>query len=93
MKLTSFHRLKLKAMEFRDCNLTEADFAETDLTGSTFENCELSRAIFEYTNLEKVDFRTSYNFSINPENNKMKKAKFSLNSISGLLDKYKIDIE
>jgi hypothetical protein len=53
----------------------------------------LTNALFENTNLEKVDFRTSYNFTIDPENNRIKKAMFSLNTIPGLLVKYGIVIE
>lgn len=93
MNLTSFHLLKIKGIEFIECNLTEADFSDADLTKVKFNNCDLSRAIFNYTNLEGADFRTSYNFSIDPELNKMKKAKFSLNNATGLLDKYNIIIE
>jgi hypothetical protein len=43
--------------------------------------------------LEKADFRTSYNYSINPEVNRIKKAKFSTAGIAGLLCKYDIEIE
>jgi hypothetical protein len=53
----------------------------------------LDQANFEQTTLEKSDFRTSYNYSINPELNRIKKAKFSLNAIAGLLTKYDIVIE
>jgi fluoroquinolone resistance protein len=58
-----------------------------------FDNCDLTRATFDRSVLEKADFRTSYNYSIDPENNKIKKAKFSLLGVSGLLDKYDIAIE
>jgi len=43
--------------------------------------------------LEKVNFLTSYNYSIDPENNRLKKAKFSMNGLAGLLGKYDIEIE
>jgi hypothetical protein len=43
--------------------------------------------------LEKTDFRTAYNYSFDPENNRIKKAKFSLAQVVGLLDKYDIHIE
>ncbi|WP_086936325.1 pentapeptide repeat-containing protein [Chamaesiphon minutus] len=58
-----------------------------------FENCDLTDAIFQYTILEKADFRTAYNYSIDPELNRIKKAKFSRSGIAGLLDKYDIDID
>jgi uncharacterized protein YjbI with pentapeptide repeats len=66
---------------------------ECDLTASVFDNCDFTRAIFENTIIEKTDFRTSFNYSINPEINRIKKAKFSLSGIIGLLAKYDIDIE
>jgi fluoroquinolone resistance protein len=93
MNLTSFHRLRIKGTTFRACNLIEADFALTDLTGTLFDGCDLSRAMFENTNLEKADFRTSFNYSFDPEINKIKKAKFSRSDIHGLLDKYNIEID
>jgi uncharacterized protein YjbI with pentapeptide repeats len=69
------------------------DFTECDLSGSIFDNCDLTRARFERTVLEKVDFRTSYNYSIDPELNRIKNAKFSIVGIIGLLDKYDIEVE
>jgi fluoroquinolone resistance protein len=93
LKLAVFNKLKLKKTCFRNCNLQETDFSETDLSASMFDNCDMQRAIFFRSNLEKADFRTSFNYSIDPENNKIKKARFSRMGVIGLLDKYMIDIE
>ena len=57
-----------------------------------FINCDLSRAFFENTILRKVDFRTAFNYSIDPELNQIVKAKFSLSGVKGLLDKFDIEI-
>lgn len=73
--------------------MQEIDFAESDLTNATFDNCDLTLAVFDRTVLEKVNFLTSYNYSIDPENNRLKKAKFSMNGLAGLLGKYDIEIE
>ncbi|MBA3662905.1 MAG: pentapeptide repeat-containing protein [Bacteroidetes bacterium] len=93
LNLSSFFRLKIKKTKFRNCSLQEADFTETDLSGAVFENCDLSRTVFDGTNLEKADLRTSYNYMIDPELNKIKRAKFSLQGIPGLLFKYDIEVE
>ena len=69
------------------------DFTEADLTSSLFDNCELAGARFERTILEKADLRTSRNYSIDPELNKIKKARFSYPGVLGLLSKYEIDID
>jgi uncharacterized protein YjbI with pentapeptide repeats len=93
LNLASFYKLILKGIEFKNCNLHEVDFAEADLTNAIFENCDLNRAIFANTILEKVDFTTSHNYTINPEINRIKKAKFSKIGVMGLLDKYNIIVE
>jgi len=89
----SFYKLKIKKTVFKNSQLEGVDFAECDLSGSTFEGCNLLAAVFDATNIEKSDFRTSYNYSIDPEKNKIRKARFSVSGISGLLDKYDIEIE
>jgi hypothetical protein len=50
-------------------------------------------AIFENTNLEKCDFRSAYNYVIDPQNNKIKKAKFSKEGAIGLLRAFDIVID
>ena len=90
---STFYKTKIKKTLFKNSQLNEADFSECDLTGSLFDNCDLTRAIFVNSILEKADFRTSYNFSIDPGINRIKKAKFSLTTVSGLLDKYDIEID
>jgi fluoroquinolone resistance protein len=92
LNLSSFYKLKLKKTIFKNCSLNEVDFAEADLSHAVFENCNLDKAMFDNTVLEKADFRSSYNYTIDPEINKIKKAKFSLDGISGLLNKYDIEI-
>jgi fluoroquinolone resistance protein len=93
LHLSSFFKLNLKKTVFKDTNLQEVDFTEADLTEAKFENCDLGRAIFRNTKLEKADFRTAFNYSIDPEFNRVKKAKFSITGIVGLLDKHDIVIE
>ena len=92
LNFSSFYKLKLKATKFTDCSLEEVDFVETDLARSKFENCDLMNAIFDRTILASADFSTSNNYTINPETNNIKKAKFSWPGIIGLLSKYDIRI-
>lgn len=90
---SSFYKLKIKNTVFKDSQLQEVDFSEADLSGSTFHQCNFLSATFYQSILEKSDFRNSYNYSIDPELNRIKKARFSTSGISGLLDKYDIKIE
>ena len=73
--------------------LEEVDFSETELTSAQFTDCDLRSAMFDQTNLEKVDFTTSFNYSIDPEANRIRKAKFSKEGVMGLLAKYDIIVE
>ena len=93
LNLASFFKLKLKNTKFKKCTLQEVDFVEADLTNSVFDNCDFTRAIFDRSILEKADLRTSHNYSIDPENNRIKKAKFSSPAVLGLLAKYNIEID
>jgi len=90
---SSFFQKKMKKTTFNDCSLKEVDFEEADLSMAVFNNCDLLHTHFIRTVLEKADFRTAVNYSLDPEINKIKQAKFSYMGIAGLLDKYNIDIE
>ncbi|HWZ16607.1 MAG TPA: pentapeptide repeat-containing protein [Mucilaginibacter sp.] len=88
-----FYKKKNKRAKFTDCSLIETDFTEADLTDVQFNNCNLHRAFFNRTILKNADFRTSYNFIIDPDINNLKKAKFSVQGLAGLLAKYDIRID
>ena len=46
-----------------------------------------------HIDLEGVDFRSSFNYSIDPSLNRIKKARFAISGLPGLLDKFDIEIE
>ena len=93
LDLSSFYKVKLKKTRFESCTLHEVDFSQADLTEAVLAECDLRGAVFDFTTLVKTDFRTSVHYSIHPENNKIKKARFSREGIAGLLDRYDIIIE
>lgn len=90
---SSFFKLNLKKMKFINCSLQEVDFTEADLSSALFRACDLRGATFEKTILDRADLRTAYQYSLDPEANSIKKAKFSLEGVVGLLNKYNIEIE
>jgi uncharacterized protein YjbI with pentapeptide repeats len=93
LNLSSFYKLNLKNTKFKNSELREADFTEADLTSVIFDHCNLEHATFDNTILEKTDFRTAYNYSLDPDKNRIKKTRFSINGLGGLLSKYDIVIE
>ena len=90
---SSFYKLRLKQSLFKNNDFSETDFTEADLSETVFENCDFNGARFDHTNLEKADFTSAYNYSIDPEMNRVKKARFSSRGVAGLLDKYDLVVE
>tara|TARA_B110000211_G_C14083111_1_gene555490 strand:- start:1465 stop:2031 length:567 start_codon:yes stop_codon:yes gene_type:complete len=92
LNYASFHKMRLIKTEFKNSKLIDVDFSESNLSGAVFSNCDLGNALFDKTNLMNSNFTTAFNYTIDPENNKIKNAKFSLPEVTGLLNKYSIKI-
>ncbi|MBW4361524.1 pentapeptide repeat-containing protein [Flavobacterium taihuense] len=90
LDFSKFYTLKIKGTPFINCSLIAVDFMATDLTEVLFENCDLYRAEFAKATANKADFKTSYNYTIDPKTTKLKKAIFSLEGLKGLLYKHEI---
>ncbi|MTI22816.1 pentapeptide repeat-containing protein [Fulvivirga sp. RKSG066] len=92
LNLSNFYQRMLKKAVFDSCSLHDVDFAEADLSGASFVNCDLTGAIFERTKLTGADMRGAGNFIIDPEVNDIKKARFALEGLPGLLTRYNLKI-
>jgi fluoroquinolone resistance protein len=93
LQLSSFYGMKIKKTLLKNCILREVDFTDADLGGSLFDNVDLFKANFYNTNLEGADFRSAMNYAIDPEANRIQKARFGIGGLPGLLLKYKIRVE
>lgn len=89
----SFDKKKLNKSVFDHCKMHNVNFTLADLSKSKLINCDLLEAHFSQTNIATVDFTSSHNFSINPENNQIKKAKFLMQDLEKLLYQYDIIVE
>lgn len=83
--------MDLRKSLMHNCVAREADFAETNFSEAKLCGTDLTAARFANTNLTKADLRQAKNYSIRPDSNKIKKAKFSLPEAMLLL--YGLDIE
>ena len=88
-----FQKLKLVATSFDKSSLNQADFTSCDLKKSSFVDADLLNATFHQSNLAQADFRKALRFNIDPETNNLAGAKFTSDSLGGLLTKYNIKIE
>lgn len=85
--------LRLRKTIFRNCRLTNASLMAADFTSTVFDNCNLDGTEFLDAVLEKADFSTSYNFIINPQTCRLKKAVFSESELRGLVSHLNIIIK
>lgn len=87
----SFYNVQMPKTKFLNCSLKEVDFIQANLSGGKLTNCQLAGALFENTNLEKADLRGSAGYQIDPNQNNIKKALFSMSDVLELL--YRLDIK
>lgn len=88
-----FYKKKNKGGKFKGCSLKGANFAQCDLTNAVFGDCNLNQTVFDQTQLKGADFSTSFNYIIDPDANFIKKARFSVHGLAGLLSKYDIVVK
>ncbi|MBC7691019.1 MAG: pentapeptide repeat-containing protein [Methylotenera sp.] len=60
------------------CSLRDVGFLQADLTECDFKESDLLNAAFNQIQLKKCDFRGALNDLINPVENRVKGARFSL---------------
>lgn len=89
----NFSGLKLQNSSFESCMIINSDFFDADLTGSNFRKAQFTKTIFQNTNLSKTIFLESRGYVINPLENKIKGAYFSLPEATTLLNHLGIIIE
>lgn len=89
----NFSSLKLKKTLFKNSNILESDFVGTDLSECDFRSSSLDGTIFDNSNLSKANFSDAKNYDINPSNNIVKKAVFTMPEAMLLLRHFNIIIK
>ncbi len=89
----NFTEMKLKDTVFKSCEITECWFQETDLSGSDFSGSKFRNTLFHNSRLERCNFTEAEGYTINPVNNNIRKAVFSIPEVLNLLNDFDIKIE
>lgn len=79
-------------MHFKSCKIFECDFSLANCYQANFENSDLTRSLFQDTDIRKADFTSAINYSIHPERNKIRGARFAYPGLLGLLDAFQIKV-
>lgn len=89
----NFSNLKMKGANFQGCRLKECYFTETHLSEANFQECSLEGSFFHQCDLTKADFRGAEHYRIDPQTNKIRKARFSLPEAVSLLHHFDIRLD
>lgn len=89
----SFRNLVLKGAAFISCQMHESDFSGADLSEATFSGADMAGAVFDGTRLEGADLRDVRNLVLDPQRNRLRGARFSLDGLPGLLERHGIMVE
>ena len=90
---SSFFWLNMENFKISNSSFIDSIFSNTNLINTVFDNCNLDKCQFLNCKLNKADFKTSYNYFINMNNNQIKDTKFSLPEAISLLKNFDIIIE
>lgn len=82
---STFIGLRLQGIQIKECLAVDVDFREADLSGAEFGGTDLSGSLFGSTDLSEADLSRARNYHIDPAQNNLKQAKFSLPEAMSLL--------
>jgi len=88
---STFIGLALPRSVMRNCMAKDVDFRDANFSESDFTHTDFNESLFSATNLEKADFSHARNFAIDPGQNTIRKAKFTMPEATALL--YAMDIQ
>lgn len=89
---SSFYGLDIQKTVFYNSSLREVNFGNCNLQKASFNGCDLAGALFSNTHLEGADLEGAVNYCIDPTANRIKKARFALPDVIGLLQHFDIKI-
>jgi len=82
---STFMGLSLQSLQMTDCVARDVDFREADLSRADFGATDLSGSLFGKTNLSEADLSRACDYGIDPGQNTLKRAQFSLPEAMSLL--------
>lgn len=88
-----FSGLQMSGYNLSGSALTNCLFEETDLSRANLSDCDLKGSTFDRTNLTSADLRSSTGYQIDPNTNKISKARFSYPEVLSLLKPFGVVVE
>lgn len=88
-----FDSVNLNGTKMLECTVYEADFSNASLKEAVCTDTDFNGSTFSDTNLMKADFRGARNYGMNPTENVLTKARFSVPEVLCLLDALGVEFE
>ena len=89
----TFCGLDLKGTGLGASRMIGVDLSGADLSGADLSGTDLSETVFDRTKLEGADLREARGLIIDPERNRLKGARFSMDGLPGLLVRHGLVIK
>lgn len=90
---SSFFELELREIIIEECKAHDVDFRGCDLSNGRFILTDFQNSLFLNSKLYAADFTDAINYSINPQENDIRKGKYSMPDAINLLHYFDIEIE
>lgn len=90
---SSFFQLQLSGFIAEECKAHDVDFREGDFSEASFMLTDFDKSYFMRTKLHSADFTQATNYTIDPNENDIFKAKFSMPEVVSLLNAFDIDMQ
>ncbi len=90
---SSFYELCLKKITIEECKAHDVDFRGGDFSSGSFILTDLKSSLFMRTKLYSSDFTGAINYNIDPNENNIRKGKFSMPEVVNLLHNFGIKIQ
>lgn len=89
---SNFYELELAEIVIEECKAHEVDFRECDLSSGSLVQTDFQGSLFMHTKLVSADFTDAINYAIDPLQNQIRKATFSMPDAMNLLQGFEINI-
>jgi fluoroquinolone resistance protein len=89
----NFSSLKMKGAAFRGCKIDACFFEDGYLVDSVFDDSVFSLTLFHACDLSRASFRGARGYAIDPRDNKVEKAVFSVPDVLALVECFGVRIE
>ena len=84
---------RMPKTHFQKCSMKGVDLSGADLSEAVLDHCDLQDAVFDRTDLRNADLTSALHMHLDPDNNRIKGARFSVHGALDLLSKYGIEVE